>query len=173
MSKSLGNYIGISEEPGQMFGKVMSVPDAAMWDYYTLVTDVPQAEIDELRTACEGGQMNPRDAKVRLAKTIVTEFYSDAAADQAAEEFDRIFRQGMKPEEIEQFAIAEDEVSLIDLLVNSGLASSKSNARQVIEQGGVRVDDEQVKELTATVTPTEQGVIVQKGKRHFIKVVKK
>jgi len=173
MSKSLDNYIGITEEPAQMFGKVMSIPDDVMWDYFTLVTDVPEKEIAEMSEQCQKNKLNPRDAKAKLARTIVTEFHSEAAAEEAEKEFDRIFRQGKKPEEITEFEVSEDEVSVVDVLVNSGLAKSKTDARRVIEQGGVKIYDEPVKDVSATIVANEKGVVIQKGKRHFIKVVKK
>ncbi|MBU1915500.1 tyrosine--tRNA ligase [Patescibacteria group bacterium] len=173
MSKSLGNYIGITDEPADMFGKVMSIPDEAMWDYWTLVTDESETEIKKMRTTCQQSKMNPRDAKAKLARVIVTEFHSDQAASEAEQAFDRLFRQGQQPEDIQSFETAEEQLSLIDVLVNAGLATSKTDARRVIEQGGVKVDDQIVTDIATLITPTSEGIIIQKGKRHFTKVTKK
>jgi len=173
MSKSLGNYIGIIDEPADMFGKVMSIPDETMWDYYTLVTDVPNKEIAALREKCEKGQMNPRDAKANLASIIVTEFHSDKDAEEAQQRFETIFKQGGKPEDMPELEVDSDEIGLIDALINAELVQSKSEARRVIEQGGVKINDEAVKDIEAVITVGKDGTIIQKGKRHFLKVVKR
>ncbi|MEA3249848.1 MAG: tyrosine--tRNA ligase [Patescibacteria group bacterium] len=173
MSKSLGNYIGIAEPAAEMYGKIMSIPDTVLWDYFTLVTDVSEKEIGEMRSECDKRKMNPRDAKARLAREIVTEFHSEDAAKDAEEEFDKVFRQGGRPDEIPEHLEDADEVPLVDVLVNAGLCKSKTEARKVIEQGGVRIDDDVAIDVTVTVEATEKGVVIQKGKRHFIKVRKK
>lgn len=172
MSKSLGNYISIDEEPSEMYGKVMSIPDSALWDYWTLVTDEPEESIAEMRSACESGGMNPRDAKARLAKTIVTELHSKEVAEEAEQNFEQVFRQGQKPEEIAEVAVA-DGLSLVEVLVEAGLATSKSEARRVIEQGGVKIDDRVVSDIDAVVEVGDEGTVIQKGKRHFIRLRRK
>ncbi|MFH1047323.1 MAG: tyrosine--tRNA ligase [Patescibacteria group bacterium] len=173
MSKSLGNYIGITDAPADMFGKIMSVPDEAMWDYYLMVSDLPEKEIDELRQACVDGQLNPRDAKAKLARLIVTEFHSEQSAHEAEKQFETIFKQGGKPEDIAELAVEADAMSLIEILVNAEMVKSKSEARRIIEQGGIKIDDHVVTAIETTLTLDADGVIIQKGKRHFIKVVKK
>ncbi len=173
MSKSLGNYIGITDEPADIFGKVMSIPDAIMWDYYTMLTDLPDKEIAELRKNCETGKMNPRDAKANLARMIVTDFHSDKDAEKAEKRFETIFKQGGKPEDMPKLEVDTDEIALINVLINAEMVKSKSEARRVIEQGGVKIDDEAVTDIEATVAIGKSGTIIQKGKRHFLKVVKR
>ncbi|OGM01519.1 tyrosine--tRNA ligase [Candidatus Uhrbacteria bacterium RIFOXYC2_FULL_47_19] len=172
MSKSLDNYIGVEDDPSDMYGKVMSIPDSALWDYWTLVTDEPDESIAEMRTACESGKMNPRDAKARLARAIVTELHSSAAADEAESRFETVFRQGGKPEEIPELAV-EDGITLVDVLVMTGFVTSKGEARRVIEQGGVKVDDQVITDINALVDIKDGGTVIQKGKRHFVRLIKK
>jgi tyrosyl-tRNA synthetase len=171
MSKSLGNYIGISEPPFEMFGKVMSISDELMWRYYELCTDLRVAEIKELRAQAEGGTRNPRDLKVELAKRIIADFHTAADAQAAEDEFNRVFRQKETPEEIEEHNMAASRHKLPRFLVETGLASSMAEARRLIEQGGVRVEglrrtrpDDEV-ELQAG-----QELLVQVGKRRFLRV---
>jgi tyrosyl-tRNA synthetase len=174
MSKSLGNYIGITEAPNEMFGKIMSIPDETMWDYWILVTDLLEDEIEKMRVACKKGEMNPRDVKARLARVIVTDFHSEQAAEKAEQEFDRVFRRKEKPEDMKVYEVSED-ILLLDTLVETGLASSRTDARRVIEQGGVKVDNYVVKDIETTLPLKEKpdGFILQKGKRHFVRVIKK
>lgn len=140
MSKSLGNYIGINEPPQEIFGKVMSISDDLMWRYYELLTDLSIAEIDVLRKSATSGERNPRDIKAELAKSIVSDFYSDGEAQKAEEEFNRIFKSKQGPEEIEEKMVPAGKRSLPHLLVEVGLAPSKAEARRLIEQGGVYLD---------------------------------
>jgi tyrosyl-tRNA synthetase len=173
MSKSYGNYIGIDEPASVMYGKVMSIPDSALWDYFLLVTDIPEKDIEKMREACESGGENPRDAKAQLAREIVTQFHSADAAKEAEEEFDKVFRQGGRPDDIADYLEDDDEVTLVDVLVNAGLCKSKTEATKVIEQGGVRVDDEVASETGMTIEVSDKGILIQKGKRHFIRLRKK
>lgn len=172
MSKSLDNYIGITEGPDEMYGKVMSIPDSAMWDYYTLVTDIPMEEISRMQLECESGKLNPRDAKAKLARTIVSEFHSEEAADQAEQNFAAVFQKGGIPGEMPELKVKDEEITVLEALVKSGLAKSNSDARRVIEQGGVKVDDQPVSDISATVPLSEDGTVIQKGKRHFLRVIK-
>src|SRR5829696_5716768 len=137
MSKSLGNYIGIEELPDQMFGKVMSISDELMWRYYELLTDTTIDEINALKFKCESGADNPRDLKVALAKSIITDLHSEQAAEKAEEEFTRRFVKKEIPGEIEEKNTAAGSRKLVELLTETGLASSKGEARRLIEQGGV------------------------------------
>lgn len=180
MSKSLGNYIGISEAPEEMYGKIMSIPDAALWDYYALATDVPSDEIEKKRDACAKGKMNPRDAKAALAREIVAMYHSAKAADAAEEHFRSVFQKKEVPEDVTELEISVGEdvsvtaTLLVEVLVQAKLAASKSEARRVIAEGGVRVDGEVVKDIRATIKPTKKKpVLIQKGKRHFVKVLAK
>ncbi|KPJ86109.1 hypothetical protein AMJ57_00465 [Parcubacteria bacterium SG8_24] len=170
MSKSLDNYIGIDEPPEEIYGKVMSIPDAVLWDYYLLVTDVDEVEIDNMRDRCGRGEMNPRDAKARLAAEIVTAYHSEEAARQAEGHFRKVFREKGVPDEVPETATAGGVRPVIELLVESGLAGSKSEARRLIAQKGIRVEGEIVDDEAATVEVSAAGRLIQKGKRHFVRV---
>jgi tyrosyl-tRNA synthetase len=173
MSKSLGNYIGINEPPSEMFGKVMSISDELMWRYYELLTDLTTDEIGQMRGRAANGEVNPRDLKVELAKRIITDFHSTAEANAAEEEFNRIFKRKEMPEEIEERAVAFGDWDLKQLLVELGLASSKTEARKLIEQGGVYVDgerrDSKVNEALI-LRPNKPGFDIRVGKRRFLRV---
>ncbi|MEP6635523.1 MAG: tyrosine--tRNA ligase [Acidobacteriota bacterium] len=173
MSKSLGNYIGINEPPGEIFGKVMSISDDLMWRYYDLLTEVSAAEIEEMRSAAKLGVANPRDIKVGLARRIIADFHSQEDAERAEEEFNRIFRRKELPEEIEEISVAAGSWELKDLLVKLGLAGSKAEARRLIEQGGVSVAGERCDPKTNTVVPLSTdgpGCDIKVGKRRFVRV---
>jgi tyrosyl-tRNA synthetase len=169
MSKSLGNYIGITEPANEMFGKIMSISDELMWKYYELLTDLGPSEISTLRSEIDLG-MNPRDAKVDLAKTIIRDFHSSQAADEAEDEFKRRFVKKETPDEIEEKWVAPGTYTLAQLLADSGLASSKGEARRLIEQGGVKVNSEKTTAANAVITVTRDGVLVQVGKRRFQRI---
>jgi tyrosyl-tRNA synthetase len=173
MSKSLGNYIGISEAPAQMYGKAMSIPDAVMWDYFNLTTDVPMQEIAEMKEACARGEMNPRDAKARLAREIITLYHSAAEADAAEDGFRRLFQKKEVPDDVKEVKLKAGERSLIEVLVESGLAVSKSEARRLVGQGGVKVDGQVMKDMDAKLSVSAKKILIQKGKRHFVSVVGK
>jgi tyrosyl-tRNA synthetase len=171
MSKSLGNYVGIDEPPQEMFGKLMSVSDELMWRYYELLTDMTAEEIAALREAAAGGQRNPRDLKVELARRVITDFHSERAAREAAEEFDRVFKRKEAPDEIEERAVASQIWKLPRLLVEAGLADSMADARRLVEQGGVRVEGER-RSSPADEIEVEPGrpLLFQVGKRRFLRV---
>ena len=173
MSKSLGNYIGVSEAPEQMFGKTMSIPDAALWDYFNLATDVPLGEIAAIKAACANGKMNPRDAKVRLAKEIITFYHSAKDADAAEEAFVKTFKNKEVPDDVPEVVIVGGERPLVEVLVEAKLAASKSEARRLVEQGGVKVDGTVVEGIDSMITIGSKKLLIQKGKRHFIKVSSK
>jgi tyrosyl-tRNA synthetase len=171
MSKSLNNYIGIDEEPNEMFGKVMSVSDELMWRYYELLTDIPADEIAALRAKCESGEINPRNAKTDLARLIITDFHSAEAATAAAEEFERRFVAKEVPDEIDEAKIAAGEYRLAELLADVGLAASKGEARRLIEQGGVKVNGEKAADAKAEIGIGGEATLIQVGKRRFLNVV--
>ena len=166
MSKSLDNYIGISEAPQEIFGKVMSISDDLMWRYYELCTDLTLDQIALLRHAAESEERNPRDIKSELAKMIVSDFHSTADADRAAEEFDRVFKQKQAPHEIEERAVRSGNWNLPQLLVELGLATSKADGRRLIEQGGVYVDGERC-------TIVNNILVLQTGRPGFEIEIKK
>ncbi len=171
MSKSTGNYIGISEPPSEMFGKIMSISDDLMWRYYELLTDLSVSEIAAMRESAERGQRNPRDIKVELAKHIITDFHSAADATRAEEEFNRIFKNKQEPEEVEEYALESGIWKLPRLLVETGLAASMGEARRLIEQGGVQVNNERCARVDHELSlSAAQSVLVQVGKRKFLRV---
>ncbi|MBI4457677.1 tyrosine--tRNA ligase [Candidatus Uhrbacteria bacterium] len=173
MSKSLGNYIGITEAPEMMYGKVMSVPDAAMWDYFLLTTDLPEKEVYALREACEQASMNPRDAKARLAREIVTMYHSAAKADAAERQFVATFREKQAPADMAEVALKRGSHLLGDVLLAAKLVASKGEARRLIEQGGVKVNGEVVADAVVIIEVGDQPIVIQKGKRHFVRLVTK
>jgi len=171
MSKSLGNYIGIDEPAEEMFGKVMSISDDLMWKYYELLTDLSVAQISDLRAKCESGAENPRNAKVALAKSIIGDFHSVNAAEAAEEDFNRRFVQKEIPDEIGEKAIAAGTYNLAQLLADAGLAASKGEARRLIEQGGVKVNGEKATASNVDIAIDNDGVLLQVGKRKFLKMI--
>jgi tyrosyl-tRNA synthetase len=173
MSKSLDNYIGISEPPQEIYGKTLSIPDSVILDYFILTTNVPAKDIVHIKEQLEGVSVNPRDLKRRLARELVSLYHNPQAALTAEEEFDRIFKKKDLPDEVPEFAIPLDTptVGILRLLTETGLAASNSEARRLVEQGGVTVDGNRITEHTATVRLT-RAVIVKVGKRKFLKVLK-
>jgi tyrosyl-tRNA synthetase len=171
MSKSLGNYVGIDEPPGEMFGKMMSVPDSLMLRYYELLSDISPTDLDKLARNLESSAKHPRDAKEELAREITARYHGAAAAEAAAREFAHIFREGGLPEEIEEvvLTVATDRVWLPKVLVEAGLAASTSEGRRLISQGGVQVDGEKLTEVNAEIQ-AGQTFLLQVGKRRFKRV---
>ncbi len=167
MSKSLGNDIPLDTTPEDMFGKVMSIPDKAMGSYARLVTRWTMDQIEAFEQAMRLGELHPRDAKMELAKEITSAFFSDEEAENAKREFINMFQKGDMPDEIPEFK-PEGEAVLLDVLVDSGLVQSKSQARRLVDQNGVKVDGESVSDPFIILEP---GVVVQVGKRRFVKIV--
>ena len=172
MSKSLGNYIGINEPPSEIFGKVMSISDDLMWRYYELLTDVRSEEIRWIKHAIEIGERNPRDIKAELAKRIIADFHSSADAERVAQEFDRVFRQKQAPDEIKDLLIGTGSWKLPRLLVDVGLASSLSEARRLIEQGGVSVNNGRITDVgfVLELSGPGQSALIKVGKRKFLRL---
>ncbi len=175
MSKSLGNAIGINEPPQEIFGKIMSVSDQLMWRYYELLTDLTSQEIEALRLSTENGERNPRDIKIELAKSVISDFHSPVDAKRAADDFHRIFSLKEKPEEMEERSVRYGTWDFKELLVSLGLASSKAEARRLLEQGGVYVDgercDPQIRNIP--LTPESPQHEIKVGKRRFVRVTGK
>lgn len=172
MSKSLGNYIGITEPPQEIFGKIMSISDNLMWRYYELLTDLTIAEIQELRQAGEIGERNPRDIKVELAKRIVADFHSRDAAERAEEEFNRMFRNKQAPDEIEERVVAPGSWNVSRLLYEIGMVGSVGEARRLIAQGGISVEGQTLNNMTLVLEPNgpKSTYVLKIGKRRFIRV---
>ncbi len=170
MSKSLNNYIGIEEPANEIFGKVMSISDELMWRYYDLLTDLTPAAIASLRSRVDAGE-NPRDIKVDLAKQIISDLHSRKEADAAEAEFVRRFVQKEAPDEIELRSVTAGRHNIAQLLADTGLAASKGEARRLVEQGGVRVNSERVSAAGADVEIGPEPVLIQVGKRRFLKII--
>ena len=170
MSKSLNNYIGITDVPDMMFGKMMSISDELMWRYYTLLSFKSMDEINALRAQVQAGA-NPRDIKVMLAKEIITRFHSQESAQAAEDQFVLQFRQGLIPENIPEFdlSISNDRIPLVNALKQTGLTKSTSEALRMIEQGAVKIDGERVV-ATDHQLKTGDKVVIQVGKRRFAKI---
>jgi tyrosyl-tRNA synthetase len=166
MSKSLGNYIGINESPDEMFGKVMSISDELLWEYYELLTDFSLPEIQQFKSSGE----NPRNLKVNLAKLIIKDFHSEQAASEAENEFNRRFVKKEIPDEIEEKVLLEVVWKLPKLLAETGLAASVGEARRLIEQGGVKINGEKASNTNADVEISGEGALLQVGKRKFLRV---
>jgi tyrosyl-tRNA synthetase len=171
MSKSLGNAIGINEPPREMFGKLMSISDDLMWRYYELLTDLRPSEIKALREAAERGEKNPRDIKVDLAKRIIADFHTPSDAVAAEDEFNRRFREKQAPSEMEERTLAATNWPAPRLLVEVGLAASIAEARRLIDQGGVQVDDLRLTNVQAIIPGKPGGeTVVKVGKRRYVRV---
>jgi tyrosyl-tRNA synthetase len=176
MSKSLGNYVGIDEPPGEMFGKLMSVPDSLMLRYYELLSDISPDDLARLERDLASGAKHPRDAKEELAVELVARYHGLAAAQHAAQEFAHIFREGGLPDEIEEISLAlqggDAGFLLPNIMVEAGTAASTSEARRLIKQGGVKVDGEKVTDVNLEL-PVGRTFLLQVGKRRFKKVTLK
>ncbi len=175
MSKSLGNAIGITEPPAEMFGKAMSIPDALMPAYFEFTTEVPMDEVEAIGRGLEDGSVHPRDAKRRLARAIVELWHGADAARAAEAVFERVFVDKDLPAEIPEAVLSSDDapggqMRLIKLLVVTGLADSNSDARRLISQGGVTVDGTRLHDIDAAVV-VRTGLVVRVGRRRFARIV--
>ena len=170
MSKSLGNYVGITDTPQEMFGKLMSVSDELMWRYLELLSSEPMSTITKWREETKQGR-NPRDIKVLLAQEMVTRFHSRKAAEDALAEFEARFRQGVLPEDMPEISVAsaEGKIGIAQLLKQAGLVASTSEALRMIEQGGVKLDGEKISDKTLQLK-SGTVVVAQVGKRKFGRV---
>ncbi|HET6351224.1 MAG TPA: tyrosine--tRNA ligase [Coriobacteriia bacterium] len=173
MSKSYGNYIGLTDEQADMFGKVMSIPDELMVKYYRLTTGLPVDEVDGIEAALTSGEAHPNQVKRRLAREIVTLYHGAQAAEDAEAAFDRVFKQHALPEDIAEFATAlADEVYLPGLLHEAGLVASAGEGRRMIDGGGVKIDGEAVEaRLYSVARARVEGQVVQVGKRKFVRII--
>jgi len=176
MSKSLGNYVGISEPPDAMFGKIMSISDEMMADYFELCTQVPMEEVHSLLAAAREGRENPKNVKRRLAREIVALYHGHAAAERADSEFERVHAHHALPAEMPEFTVDTDllrdgRVSVCRLLAAAGLAKGTSEARRLVEQGGVQLRGQKVRDPGAELTLSElEGAVLQVGSRHFVRL---
>lgn len=170
MSKSKNNYIGVDEEPNEIYGKTMSVPDELMMKYFELATDLTLDEKRKIKEDLEHGILHPRDAKMLLSKTLVRMYHGIEAANKAEESFKQIFQKGELPDEMPTIEWdGKDQINIIDALVLMGLQSSKSEARRMIQNGGVRIDGVKIEDINVLVT-IKNGMVIQVGKRKFVKI---
>jgi tyrosyl-tRNA synthetase len=167
MSKSLGNHIGIDEPPNEIYGKVMSIADNMILQYFDLLTDVPEEELAEFNRELAIGKMNPMNLKKRLARELVTQLHSQSAATQADEHFTRVFQKKELPDEVQEVRIDAGE-DLRDTLVKAGVVKSKSEVNRLIQQGALSIDGVKVESATVDY---KNGNIIKVGKHRFIKVV--
>jgi len=166
MSKSKGNTIGVTDSPNDMFGKVMSIPDALMGNYFTLLTDLPA---DRIATMTDADKTHPRRAKADLAKAVVATYHGADAAAAAAAEFDRVFSARKAPTDMPAIALPAGEIGIVDLIVRAGFADSNSAARRLVAQNAVSLDGEKITDPNASVSPTN-GQILRVGRRRFGKI---
>ena len=173
MSKSLGNYIGITEAPGEIFGKMMSIPDELMWSYYELLTDRTPQEIAALKKEVSGGKLHPMDAKMRLAQEIIIGFHGESAARKAAENFQRVFRDRQAPVEAPVVKLPKGAAKkLTSLLVDLKLVPSKSEAERLIKQGGVEIDEARVDDPRRDIDLSKPAeFLLRAGKKKFLRVI--
>jgi len=169
MSKTTGNAIGINEPPEEMYGKIMSIPDSAMLNYFNLLTRYTPAQIAEIEEGLQTGQLHPRDVKMQLAREIVSIFYGEEAVGPAEEHFKRVFQQRQLPEEMPEYRLSQPEM-VLDVLVGAGLVSSRSEGRRLIRQGGVRLDGQVVQTIDTAINPDREHIL-QVGRRRFVRIV--
>ncbi len=173
MSKSLGNYVGITEAPGEMFGKMMSIPDELMWSYYELVTDRTPEEISQLKTEVAGGSVHPMDVKMRLAQEVIAGFHGEEAARKAGENFQRVFRDRQAPEEAPSKNMPPGAPQMIkSLLMTLGLVASVSEAERLVKQGAVEIDGQRIDDPRKEVDFSKpRNFLLRAGKKKFVRVI--
>ncbi len=175
MSKSLGNYIGVTEPAREMYGKTMSIADELMIRYFELVTPVPLEEIREIEKGLKEGSLHPRDVKMRLGREIVTAYHGAEAAQRSEEEFKNIFQKKELPDEVPEYRLDSGELEdgviwLPKLLVLAGLVSSTSEGKRLVQQGAVKIDDEKAAGPNEKIIPRD-GMVIKAGKRKFAKII--
>ncbi|MDK2923811.1 MAG: tyrosyl-tRNA synthetase [Pseudothermotoga sp.] len=170
MSKSYGNYIAFNDPPSEMFGKLMSIPDWLITKYMRLLTGIPEEEIEEYERSMKEGTINPRDVKMKLAFEITKFFHGEDEAKEAQERFIKVFSKKELPEEMPVVRLDTDHIELVELLVNLRVAESRSEAKRLIQQGGVKLDGEKIVDIHAKIT-LDKEKILRVGKRHFFKLV--
>ena len=170
MSKSLNNYIGISDEPKEIFGKTMSIPDVLIYKYFELGTRLPLSKLEEIKKSLEDPKNNPRDYKRMLGFELVKLYYDEETAKGAVDEFNKIFIRKEIPDEIPEFILNEKSIKLVNLITAFKLAESNGIARRLIEQGGVSIDGEKIEDVNYVVEKRKEFVL-KVGKRKFLKVI--
>ncbi len=170
MSKSLNNFVGVDEEPNEMFGKIMSISDTLMWRWFELLSFLPEDEIKELQASVEAG-MNPRDAKFKLAIEIVDRFHGEGEGEKCKDAFLKRFQKGAIPEDIEEvsYSLEDESMPLVNLLKETGMVASTSEASRLIKQGGIKIDSKKVEDPKMLILAGTNQVY-QVGKRKFLKI---
>jgi len=166
MSKSKDNYIGVTDEPNDMFGKIMSISDDMMENYFTLLTNLPTEKITEL---VNPDKTHPKETKVLLGKKIITQFYDKKTADRAATHFDRVFAKGQLPDEIPEFTTANKPISVKQLLLICKLVETGGEAKRMVQQDAVSIDGNKISDPNIEINP-KSGMVIQVGKRKFVKI---
>ncbi|GMU64068.1 MAG: tyrosine--tRNA ligase [Acidobacteriota bacterium] len=169
MSKSLGNSIAVEDPPREIYGKTLSIPDALMWDWLLLLTDLDAAEIESRKRAVAAGELHPKKVKQELARTLVAQYHGAAAATEAEAEFERVFAAGGVPDEISEVSVSAG-ASLTDALVEAGLVSSKKEAGRMVEQGAVSIDGAPAGDPRAALSARAEPYLVKVGKRRFARL---
>jgi len=169
MSKSLGNYVGLTDPPNEMYGKLMSIPDSILDDYLLLAAALPDDEIAALRAGLADGSAHPRDVKDRMAASVVARYHSPEAAEAARAEFERVFRERQVPEDIPEFDISYP-ATVVAMLRRAGFAASNNEARRLVQQGGVRIDGERVSDPDVELS-FDGPVVLQAGRRRFARML--
>ncbi len=174
MSKTLDNYVGITESKSEIFGKIMSISDPLMFRYFELLTDEPLSQIEKWKKEAKEAKVNPKDLKSRLAQSIVADFWSKQEAEKAAEEFERVFKNKEIPSEIEVIEVKAAATPLIDLMVEQNIFPSRGEAKRIIRQGGIYLDGQRVEDIGLKIALKEDAERVLKiGKKNFYKIKRK
>lgn len=174
MSKSLGNYVGINESPDEMYGKLMSIPDELMVRYLELVTEVPMDQVKATAAGLEKGELHPKEIKQNLAREVVTMYHDEKAAQAAEERFNNLFAKGVLPDDMPEMLLEQDQledgrISIVKLLVVVRLAPSTSEARRLVQQGGVKINEEKIDTVDEKIV-IENDMVVRAGKRKFLRL---
>lgn len=171
MSKTLNNYVGITEPPSEIFGKVMSISDPLMFRYYELLTDESLSQIEKWKGDIKEEKLNPKDLKSRLAQSLVSDFWGKKEAEKAAQEFDRIFRKKEIPSEIEEIEVQAQDILLVDLLANQKIFPSRAETKRMMRQGGVYLDEQRIEDINHKLDLRKKSEYILKiGKRKFYKI---
>ncbi len=170
MSKSAGNYIAVEDSPKEIYGKTLSIPDELMWDWYVLLTDVPEAEIEADRQRVAAGELHPMDAKKRLARILVADFHDAEAAREAEDEFTRVFAGDGVPEDMPETTITGSS-NIVSVLSEAELVSSKAEGRRMIQQGAVSIDGEKIGDFALDLENRSEPYTIRVGKRRFARVL--
>jgi len=170
MSKSLGNYIGVNEEPNEMYGKAMSIPDHLMLRYFTLITNTSIDELKEMKEGLNAGAIHPRDLKMHLARTLVTMYHGEQSGLAAQQHFVTVFQDKSIPEDISEFKwTGDNQVKIIKLLTGLGLTQSSSEARRMIGSKAVKIDGNTVEQIEQTIEVSD-GMVIQVGRRRIVRI---